>query len=645
MDKSSRKQIAVLQALDKIADRLITIERERDSLREELNSVCDEHQDFQELLIKQTDTRINAFKGEQKAFRKSLKEKDDEVENLRKKVGEVDKHRAVVANVTNDNLKKALDESLKIQRQMRQDMEMNSVRQARLEEELIQSQQRQNSMFRKVEAMANKYQRLSRKIEHVEQISMDAQAALQAKAMVLLTDKNRVEAIEKDIEYEKEHRGFPKIANLTLNEDQDNAIIGTIKRYATTASMIALIMFAIGFGVYRTSYYQQSPKSAQEIVVKNLEKPDSFTEIDQANSKVAKEKAKASQAETRTDTNDQAANTVNGEPNTTNSVEAVIGEEVRISKNNAALAQNVQGPDETLPEVFKDLEMEAFEGKGEAQHDLAALYSSGTNNVKQDYLKAAYWFLQAAENGVSNARYNLGVLYHQGMGVEQDINQAIYWYSRAAELGHPEAQYNLGIANIEGIGTNYNPKLAVAYFRQAAQGGVAEAAYNLGLILENGLLGDENLEEAIYWYAKAKSMNNEAAANALSSLMEAVKLDRSDLKEILAVYDSAYFQGGYNALDTASGSSSSKGYNPAEDIIAKVEPLSDWQTLVASVQGQLRVLELYVGPEDGIYGPKTRDAIKEYQKQYELPVTGEPSRELLAHMYDRTQPLAQGSSL
>lgn len=45
----------------------------------------------------------------------------------------------------------------------------------------------------------------------------------------------------------------------------------------------------------------------------------------------------------------------------------------------------------------------------EAQHDLAALYTSGIDGNNPDYKKAAYWFRKAADQNVANACYNLGV--------------------------------------------------------------------------------------------------------------------------------------------------------------------------------------------------------------------------------------------
>ncbi|MCD8563056.1 MAG: hypothetical protein LRY54_03210 [Alphaproteobacteria bacterium] len=88
-------------------------------------------------------------------------------------------------------------------------------------------------------------------------------------------------------------------------------------------------------------------------------------------------------------------------------------------------------PDPALPPVVKEIETKAFGGSPEAQHDLAAIYTAGHGGVKQDYKRAATWFQIAAEGGVANAAYNLGVLYHQGIGVKQDLKTALSWYQKS----------------------------------------------------------------------------------------------------------------------------------------------------------------------------------------------------------------------
>jgi len=51
--------------------------------------------------------------------------------------------------------------------------------------------------------------------------------------------------------------------------------------------------------------------------------------------------------------------------------------------------------------------------------------------------------------------------------------------------------------------------------------------------------------------------------------------------------------------------------------------LADRDTLVQRVQKQLQVAGLYSGPIDGVFGPQTKTALRQYQARHGLPATGE----------------------
>ncbi len=60
-----------------------------------------------------------------------------------------------------------------------------------------------------------------------------------------------------------------------------------------------------------------------------------------------------------------------------------------------------------------------------------------------DYATALREWRPLAEQGVAEARYNLGVMYEKGHGVLQDDAEAVRWYRKAAEQGYAKARYNL----------------------------------------------------------------------------------------------------------------------------------------------------------------------------------------------------------
>ncbi len=262
-------------------------------------------------------------------------------------------------------------------------------------------------------------------------------------------------------------------------------------------------------------------------------------------------------------------------------------------------------PDPALSDVAKKIEQQAFEGVPEAQHDMGAYYIAGRGKVKQNLERAVFWFQEASNNGVANAKYNLGVLYHQGVGVPSDLGKAISLYKEAAELGHPEAQYNLGIANIEGIGVPYNPGNAAQYFEGAARNGVVEAAYNLGLIYENGLLGEAQPDVALTWYKNAADAGSPEAKSAMRQLASSLGVGVEDITRIIENVKRSH---------------------------TSFSNAHDRQTLISNTQSELMRRGLYPGPVDGMLGPMTRTAIENFQRSANLSADGEPSIELLQYL-------------
>ena len=289
-------------------------------------------------------------------------------------------------------------------------------------------------------------------------------------------------------------------------------------------------------------------------------------------------------------------------------------------------------PDSNLPESVKRIEERAFDGMPEAQHDLAAIYTAGHGNVKQNYERALFWFEQAANAGVSNAAYNLGVLNHQGLGTAPDLKKAIDWYTRAADLGHPEAQYNLGIAYIEGVGVSYDPFRANAYFEKAAAQGIMEAAYNLGLIYENGLLGKPEPEEALVWYKTAADKGSPEAKAALGQLAKTLNIG---VDEINKMVDDV--RQGREATSAPTSVAPAPREETRSDV-APPPPAND-RAVLAQIQEHLMGIGLYPGPADGADSPLSQDAIRTYQKLNGLDADGTASAALLVHMLseDKTE--------
>lgn len=59
----------------------------------------------------------------------------------------------------------------------------------------------------------------------------------------------------------------------------------------------------------------------------------------------------------------------------------------------------------------------------------------GLSALKQgDYESAMANFIFAANGGDTIAMQNLGVMYHEGIGVPQDREKAAYWFNKAGDM-------------------------------------------------------------------------------------------------------------------------------------------------------------------------------------------------------------------
>jgi predicted Zn finger-like uncharacterized protein len=155
----------------------------------------------------------------------------------------------------------------------------------------------------------------------------------------------------------------------------------------------------------------------------------------------------------------------------------------------------------------------ANNGDANAQLNLGRCYY-----YAQDYKKAAKWYAKAAEQGLADAQWRLGSMFHEGQGVTQDYNEAVKWYTKAAEQGEPNAQCNLGAMFYTGQGVTQNYNEAVKWYTKAAEQGETDAQCNLGAMFYKGQGVTQNYNEAMKWYTKAAELGNIQAKDNLRSI-------------------------------------------------------------------------------------------------------------------------------
>lgn len=144
----------------------------------------------------------------------------------------------------------------------------------------------------------------------------------------------------------------------------------------------------------------------------------------------------------------------------------------------------------------------SMQGYGIAQYHLGLMYHQGIG-IEVDYERAMQLYALSAQQGLSRAQVNLALMYDRGEGTAQDYREAYYWYRQAAEQGNADGQYALGTMNFYGQGRSTDYEEAIRWYQEAARQGHRDAQFNLGVMHMNGLGTDANPVVALTWFTMA----------------------------------------------------------------------------------------------------------------------------------------------
>lgn len=157
----------------------------------------------------------------------------------------------------------------------------------------------------------------------------------------------------------------------------------------------------------------------------------------------------------------------------------------------------------------------AEKGLAQSQFNLGVSYDNG-EGVEQDKVEAAKWYLAAAQQGVLDAQYNLAWMYYDGTGVEKDLNEALFWFKEVATKGDKSALYEAGkIYNDRGDYTS-----AFEFYLAAAQLGLEDAQFGVATMYDNGEGVEQNDLEAFKWYKDAAEQGHRDAKYNLAMMYE-----------------------------------------------------------------------------------------------------------------------------
>jgi TPR repeat protein len=134
-----------------------------------------------------------------------------------------------------------------------------------------------------------------------------------------------------------------------------------------------------------------------------------------------------------------------------------------------------------------------------------------------DKVTARAWYRKAAEQGLKEAQYNLGLMYegwNDGPGKLANYERAAYWIRKAAEQGHERAKYRLNVL----IGNGLIVPRDHADVRGASEQGLPSAQRILGDLYRDGQGTPQDYEQAASWYRKAAQSRNLSAQISLAEM-------------------------------------------------------------------------------------------------------------------------------
>jgi localization factor PodJL len=278
----------------------------------------------------------------------------------------------------------------------------------------------------------------------------------------------------------------------------------------------------------------------------------------------------------------------------------------------------------------ESLRLAAEHGDASAQFIIATRYLDG-EGTQQDVTRAAHWYQKAATAGLAPAQYRLATLFERGRGMPKDVSSALVWYQRAAEQGNVKSMHNAAViaAGTEAGKADYG--LAFKWFLAASQNGLKDSQFNLAVLYERGLGTKMNSAEALFWYSVAAAQNDADAqkrVDVLSQSLAPVIVDQ--------MRDKAK---NWQPLQAPPAANVVTIQDPSWQ---QTQPLSQLESMpvmgetsenpVGKAQELLTKLGFNVGEPDGKLGARTTNAVRLFQLQSGLKVTGEITSELITQL-------------
>lgn len=162
----------------------------------------------------------------------------------------------------------------------------------------------------------------------------------------------------------------------------------------------------------------------------------------------------------------------------------------------------------------------ANQGQSDAQFNLGNYYYNGYH-IRKDYKKAVYWLEKSALQGHQAAQALLADCYHQGLGVPKDMKKAVFWYKKAIDNGNTDVYVGaqLGLCYYNGLGVRRkNYQKAFKLLLKGAEDDIADAQFIIGVCYAKGQGVKADMKTAVSWWQKAAAQGHILATKFLNDI-------------------------------------------------------------------------------------------------------------------------------
>lgn len=240
--------------------------------------------------------------------------------------------------------------------------------------------------------------------------------------------------------------------------------------------------------------------------------------------------------------------------------------------------------------------------------------------------EALVWFAHSAKLGYAPAQYSLGTLFEKGNGVERDTVAARDWYTLAANQGNVRAMHNLAVLYATGIEGVSQPETAAEWFTRAAEHGMRDSQYNLGILHARGAGVPQDFAQSYKWFSIVGQSGDSDAIEKRDEVAKTLSADE------IAVLDAEVEAWTPTArIESANSVDVPASWSEEAEQTASV----DMKRAVRNVQAILIKLGFDPGAPDGVIGERTTQAVRAFQEENGLSVTGKVDEALIRELLKR----------